>query len=186
MSIHIVNEGVIEWYVLLLNMHLLSSSLNILFVLSMNSDFSELSLLLRTLVNVNLHTVLLLETLDLRALGADDESNERLVNPDLLHEAHGPASGRWLLLMSTSWRFHSMLHILALGVQENICLDGGSFQLVLGSQDNQSIIGWGATTDWWDRIHTRWLLKQIQLTEECQSLMIILRVTWQDWGDPLN
>jgi len=122
MSVNIVNKIVIECDVLFFDVDLFSSRLNIFLDFPLYSDLSLLALLI-PLVNTDLNPIYLLQALDLRTLWAHNEPNKALVNPHFFEVVlRSLRRGGGLL-----HRFHGMFHVLALRVQENICLDSRSF-----------------------------------------------------------
>ena len=87
----IINDGVIEWDVDLIEVDLFDSSLDIPLVLSVYCDLALISMR-RGLLNAYLYTVLLLDPLDLRALMADHEPYKTLVDPHLSEDIRATSS----------------------------------------------------------------------------------------------
>ena len=80
-TVDIVNDGIIERNEYSLHVDFFNCTLDISFVLSINSDFPFIALR-RSFLNVDLNTELILDALDLRPLRANDETDKRLVDPD--------------------------------------------------------------------------------------------------------
>ena len=59
-------------------------------------------------------------------------------------------------------------------MQEYVGLDSGALQLVLGSKNHQAVVVALGASNWCYRVHLRRVLKELQLVEEGESLLIIL------------
>ncbi len=59
-------------------------------------------------------------------------------------------------------------------MQEYICLDRGALKFILGSKNHQAVVVAMGTTNWCNGVNLRRVLKELQLVEESESLLIKL------------
>jgi hypothetical protein len=132
--VNVIDKAVIEWNKDFLEVDLIEGTSNIPLVFAIDGDLA----LAACLFNVDLNTKLVLNAFYLRSLAADNKPDKALIDPYLLNnrKTRGDSLG-WSRLRSL---LMSHFHVLALRMQEYVCLDSCTLQFVQRPQDYQSVI----------------------------------------------